>query len=208
MLADAQTRLILDPMMIELVLAAVLIQDAPDIVLPGAEASEPQSRAYLSPDERLDERLASLLVAETEAQSDLIADEVRSLWRQAAGPTADLLLQRAAAALDAGDSATAERAYTHLRLLEPSYVEGWVVSAELAASQGDWSFALEALDTAVTLEPRRFDAWALLGQALERAGANEAALEAYDEALALHPLHAAAGQGQARLRRELAGRAL
>lgn len=195
-------------MIIALALAALLVQDAPDIVLPGAEMSEPESRAYLSLEERLDERLAALLVAESEAESDLIADEVRSLWRQAAGPTADLLLQRAAAALGAGDRATADRAYTHLRLLEPDYAEGWVASAELAVAQGDWSFALEALDTAVTLEPRRFDAWALLGQALERAGANEAALEAYDEALALHPLHPAAGRGQARLRRELAGRAL
>ena len=195
-------------MVIALIFSAVLIQEAPNIVLPGVQAPEPQSRAFLSPDERLDERLAALLVAESEAESDLIADEVRSLWRQAAGPTADLLLRRAATALEAGDRATAERAYTHLRLLEPDYAEGWVASAELAASEGDWSFALEALDTAVTLEPRRFDAWALLGQALERAGANEAALEAYDEALALHPLHAAAGQGQARLRRELAGRAL
>jgi tetratricopeptide (TPR) repeat protein len=195
-------------MIIALALAALLIQDAPDIVLPGAAVSEPESRVHLSLEERLDERLAALLVAETEADSDLIADEIRSLWRQAAGPTADLLLQRAATALTAGDRATADRAYTHLRLLEPDYAEGWVASAELAARQGDWSFALEALDTAVTLEPRRFDAWALLGQALERAGANEAALEAYDEALALHPLHPAAGRGQARLRRELAGRAL
>ncbi len=194
--------------MIELIFAALLVQETPDIVLPGAQPAEPQSRAFLSPEERLDERLAALLAAETEAESDLIADEVRSLWRQAAGPTADLLLQRAAAALAAGDRATAQRAYTHLRILEPDYAEGWVASAELAAADGDWSFALEALDTAVTLEPRRFDAWALLGQALERAGANEAALEAYDEALALHPLHATAGRGQARLRRELAGRAL
>lgn len=195
-------------MLIALILAASLAQEAPGIIVPGAERVEPESRAYLSPDERLNERLEALLNAETDAQSDIIADEVRSLWRQAAGPTADLLLQRAQSALEARDLATAERAYTHLRLLEPEFAEGWVASAELAASQGDWSFALEALDTAVTLDARRFDAWALLGQALERADAREAALVAYGEALALYPLHPAALQGQARLRRELDGRAL
>ncbi len=187
---------------------ALLVQDAPVITLPGAEPAEPQSRAYLNLEERLDERLAALAAAGDPANADLIADEVRSLWRQAAGPTADLLLQRAAQAREIGDAATADRAYAHLRILEPDYAEGWMASAELAIEDGDWTFALEALDTVVTLDARRFDAWALLGQALERAGAIEAALDAYEEALALHPHHAAAGRGQARLEQELAGRAL
>ena len=202
-------------MLIALILSTALAQqaaeDAPGIVLPGAQTNgtpELQSRPYQSLNERLDERFAALLQAESEEASDLIADEVRSLWRQSAGPTADLLLQRAATALEANDPATANRAFTHLRLLEPDFAEGWVASAELAVAQGDWSFALEALDTAVTLEPRRFDAWAMLGAALERAGSDQAALEAYEEALALHPLHPVARRGQARLRRSLDGRAL
>ncbi len=194
-------------MLIALTLA-LLAQDTPTITLPGGETAEPESREYLNLEERLDERLAALAAAETPASADLIADEVRSLWRQAAGPTADLLLQRAATAREIGDDATAERAYAHLRILEPDYAEGWMASAELAIEEGDWTFALEALDTVVTLDERRFDAWALLGQALERAGANQAALDAYEEALALHPHHAAAGRGQTRLERELAGRAL
>jgi len=195
-------------MIIALALAALLVQDQPAITLPGVDAAEPESRAYLTPEERLAERLAALGAAETPASADLIADEIRSLWRQAAGPTADLLLQRAAQAREIGDDATAERAYAHLRILEPDYAEGWMASAEFAIEEGDWSFALEALDTVVTLDARRFDAWALLGAALERAGANDAALDAYQEALALHPHHPAAGRGQARLERELAGRAL
>lgn len=118
------------------------------------------------------------------------------------------MLQRAEAAIEARDPATAERAYSHLRLLEPEFAEGWIASAELAASQGDWSFALEALNTAVTLDERRFDAWAMLGRALERAEANQAALEAYEEALALYPRHPEARSGRARLERALAGRSL
>lgn len=194
-------------MLIAFTLAA-LLEGTPAITLPCAEVSEPQSRAYLNLEERLDERLAALAAAETPASADLIADEIRSLWRQAAGPTADLLLQRATTAREAGDDATAERAYAHLRILEPDYAEGWMASAELAIEDGDWTFALEALDTVVTLDARRFDAWALLGQALERADANQAALDAYEEALALHPHHAAAGRGKTRLERDLAGRAL
>jgi predicted TPR repeat methyltransferase len=187
---------------------ALALQESPTITLPGPGQAEPEAREYLNLEERLDERLAALAAAPSPASADLIADEVRSLWRQAAGPTADLLLQRAATARETGDDATAERAYAHLRILEPDYAEGWMASAEHAIEEGDWTFALEALDTVVTLDARRFDAWALLGQALERADANEAALDAYEEALALHPHHAAAARGKARLERDLAGRAL
>jgi predicted TPR repeat methyltransferase len=194
-------------MIIALALAVLLVQEPPVITVPGLPV-EPESRAYLNPDERLAERMAALQASETPAEADLIADEIRSLWRQQAGPTADLLLQRAAQAREIGDDATVERALAHLRILEPDYAEGWMVSAESAIQEGDWGFALEALDMVVTLDARRFDAWALLGAALERAGANEAALDAYEEALALHPHHPAAGRGQARLERELAGRSL
>lgn len=172
------------------------------------QQGEPETREYQAPQERLDGRLSALRSAETDERASIIADEVRSLWRQRAGATADLLLQRAEAAIEAGDLATAERAYSHLRLLEPEFAEGWIASAELAASQGDWTFALEALNTAVTLDERRFDAWAMLGRALERADADQAALEAYEEALALYPRHPEARSGRARLERSLAGRSL
>jgi len=191
------------------VLLALCLAAAPPTVLdlPRDEAAAP-SREYQSPGERLENRLDALRSAETDERAAIIADEVRSLWRQRAGATADLLLQRAETAIEARDPATAERAYSHLRLLEPDFAEGWIASAELAASQGDWSFALEALNTAVTLDERRFDAWALLGRALERAEANQAALEAYEEALALYPRHPEARSGRARLERALAGRSL
>lgn len=159
-------------------------------------------------DERLEARLASLREAATPAEADVIADEVLSLWRQQAGPAADLLLSRAADADERGDDATAQRALDHLRRLEPDFAEGWVASARLAAEAGDWSFALEALSEAVEREPRRFDAWVMLAQALERADARAAALEAYEEALAIHPHHHTAGPARARLTRDLAGRAL
>ncbi|WP_439635743.1 hypothetical protein [Oceanicaulis sp.] len=165
-------------------------------------------RSHQSLDERLSERLEALAQAENEETAAELASEVRSLWRQQAGPTADLLLQRGAEAREIGDQSTAWRSYDHLRTLEPDYAEGWVVSAELAIEETDWDFALEALNQAVTLDARRYDAWALLGRALEQAQAREAAMEAYREALALYPLHPAAGPALARLERELAGRAL
>lgn len=192
-------------MMLLSLLAAV--QATPLLDLAPAPDPDPP-RAYQSASERLEEKLDELLTAPGEEAAAEIASQVRSLWRQQAGPTADLLLQRGAEAREAGDQTTSWRSYDHLRTLEPDYAEGWVVSAELAIEETDWDFALEALNQAVTLDARRYDAWALLGRALEQAQAREAAMEAYREALALYPLHPAAGPALARLERELAGRAL
>ncbi len=173
-----------------------------------APQQDEQARVHQSISERLDEKLQALASATDEEHAASLADEVRSLWRQQAGATADLLLQRGAEARERGDEATAWRAYDHLRALEPDYAEGWIVSAELAVQASDWEFALQALNQAVTLDERRYDAWALLGRALEQAQAREAAMEAYREAVLLYPLHPAAGPALARLERELAGRAL
>jgi len=184
-----------------------VLQTTPDASVSLLEPEQPAA-VYLTLEERLLERVTALAASSSEAEADAIADEVRSLWRQQAGPTADLLLQRAETALSRRDVRTAWRAYDSLRALEPAFAEGWMVSAELAAAQEDWDFALEALNQTVTLDPLRFDAWALLGQALERANAREAAQDAYREAVALHPYHPQAGPALSRLDRELAGRAL
>ena len=192
-------------MMVLSLLAA--LQATPQLDLAPAQA-QAEPRAYQSIDSHLADRLVALASETDETRAATLADEVRSLWRQQAGATADLLLQRGAEARERGDINTAWRAYDHLRALEPDYAEGWVVSAELAATETDWTFALEALNQAVTLDERRYDAWALLGQALEQAQAREAAMEAYREAVLLYPLHPFAGPALARLERELAGRAL
>jgi len=194
-------------MLVFSLLAALQATPADTVDLTGSEPQEVQIGAPTLED-RLLERVTALAAAPDEATAETIAAEVRSLWRQQAGPTADLLLQRGADARTRGDLTTAWQAYDHLRGLEPDYAEGWIVSAQLAASEEDWRFALEALNEAVTLDALRFDAWALLGQALEQAQAREAAQEAYREAVALYPYHPQAGPALARLDRELAGRAL
>lgn len=194
-------------MLVFSLLIALQATPADTVDLTGSEPQEVQTGAPAL-DDRLLERVTALAAAPDETTAETIAAEVRSLWRQQAGPTADLLLQRGAEARARGDLTTAWQAYDHLRGLEPDYAEGWIVSAQLAASEEDWRFALEALNQAVTLDALRFDAWALLGQALEQAQAREAAQEAYREAVALYPYHPQAGPALARLDRELAGRAL
>ncbi|MGP1275694.1 MAG: tetratricopeptide repeat protein [Caulobacterales bacterium] len=178
----------------------------PGVTLTPETADEP--RESLTLEERLDERLAALAEASSEIEGETIADEVRSIWRQSAGATASLLLERAERALAERDMETAKSAYAYLRLLEPDFAEGWLVSAQLAIGEGDWDFALDALTRAVNLEPRRFDAYALLGRTLEQASEPAAALAAYEEALRVHPWHPQARQARARLENQMSGRAL
>lgn len=167
-----------------------------------------ERRAPVTLEERLDERLAALASASSQLEGETIADEVRSIWRQSGGATASLLLDRAERAIAERDRDTAERAYAHLRILEPDFAEGWVAAAQLAMAGGDWDFALDALTQAVNLEPRRFDAYALLGRTLERASEPAAALAAYEEALRVHPWHPQALEARGRLENQMAGRAL
>ncbi len=195
--------------MIALLAALALVSSTVPPGIAVVPQNDEDSRARpVSIEERLEQRLADLVSAATEEQGEAIADEVRSLWRQSGGATAQLLLDRAERALAENDRETAERQLAHLRRLEPDFAEGWFASAELAIAQGRWDFALDALTETVTLEPRRFDAYALLGRALERASEPRAALAAYEESLRVHPWHPQARQARARLENELAGRAL
>ncbi|MEO1039134.1 MAG: hypothetical protein AAFX09_06270 [Pseudomonadota bacterium] len=198
---------------------ALSLQDAPapdtPPVIDAAPADEaapdaaPQTRSSRdSLPRRLDERLGALGATQSSDEAEPIAAQIRSLWRQLGGPTAALLLDRGAESAARGELGDASRQYFHLRNLEPELSEAWMVSAEIAIAQDDWEFALEALERAVAIEPRRFDAYVMLARALERADAAQGALAAYEAALAIHPHEETALNGQARLERALAGRAL
>lgn len=195
-----------------ILLLALAAQDVPPLPAPEPVGEsidlieEPRERER--PEARLARRLEDLRQAEDEEAAALLASEIRSLWRQQGGATADLLLERGAEAEERGDLETAARQYTHLRRLEPDFAEAWLASARVAAARGDWPFALESVERAIAIEPKRFDAYAILGRALEEAEAYEAAMAAYEEALSLYPLMPAARAGRARLERELSGRAL
>lgn len=190
-----------------MLVAALLALQAPPIetTLPAVQDRPAETRTV---EARLEDRLTALAAVEDPAQGQAIADEVISLWRQLAGPTAQLLLARGEEALAAGEASLAERQYAHLRRLEPEFSEAWVVSAEAAMQRSEWSFALEALDRAIALEPRRFDAYVLLGRTLEQADSPAGALEAYEAALAIHPHHEGAREATQRLEARLSGRAL
>jgi len=185
--------------------ALLMMQDAAPDAPAVLEARPVETRTV---EARLEERLAALAAADIPIQGQAIADEVISLWRQLAGPTAQLLLARGGEALAAGDADLAERQYAHLRRLEPDFSEAWVVSAEAAMRRSDWEFALEALERAIAIEPRRFDAYLLLGRTLEQADSPAGALEAYQAALGIHPHHDGAQQAVSRLEARLSGRAL
>ena len=101
-----------------LILCAALSVTPPSVDLTRPHGnSHDRSVPGQSLNERLESRLADLQMATSEEDAELIAADVRSIWRQQAGPTADLLLSRALTALEIGDTLTAERSYFHLQTL-------------------------------------------------------------------------------------------
>jgi len=166
-----------------------------------------QTAPLQTPAERLDERLAALSTASAEEATPLV-DEITALWADSGSDTISLLMDRGEAAALGGDLELAARMFDHVTEIEPDWSEGWLRSAQVAASREDWAYALEALNEALTVEPRRFDAYLLLGRTLERAERPESALEAYDEALAIYPQFELARRAASRIRAQMAGRPL
>lgn len=145
---------------------------------------------FFTPEQR-EEQLSALfdrLAAEENSDNaELIAEEIWAIWLQSGSASVDLLLRRAVAAQNRGDSATARRFYEHVLRLQPDYAEGWARSGRLALAEGRYGDAIADTTQALILEPRHFYAMWTLGNIYERTGNQEAAFAIYSDALEIYP---------------------
>jgi tetratricopeptide (TPR) repeat protein len=116
-----------------------------------------------------------------------IEDEIMALFNQSGSASVDLLMVHAAAASQAGDTATAKNIVITITEIAPGYAEGWRQRASLAQSEKNDADALAYLQKAVTMNPREYEACVELGQILESYGDKKQALQYYRRALALDP---------------------
>ncbi len=140
----------------------------------------------LAPD--TDRLLESLAGAASDDEAQFLEDELLLLWRGEAGPTAELLLDRAELALDARRFDVARDLIDGVLDLYPDYAHGWAQSALVAYARDDYARALTDVDRALSLEPSHFEAHFALGLVLEALERWEGAFEAYSRALEIHPL--------------------
>jgi tetratricopeptide (TPR) repeat protein len=125
------------------------------------------------------------------APDDEIAKQVESriwaIWLASGSETADLLMNRVKAAIEAKDTALAIQLLDSIIEIKPDYIEAWNRRATLFFSMKDYGRAMTDIRQVLNREPRHFGALAGLGMILEELGDDKQALEAFRKALAVNP---------------------
>lgn len=140
--------------------------------------------------------LASAPSAEAAAP---IEQRIWQRWRRSDSATVRVLMERAAAAENAGNDELALDFLAEASDLAPHFAEPWNRRAILAYDSEDYAGAILAIEQVLEREPRHFGALTGLGHIYESLGRNESALEAYQAALEIHPHFEEARRGVARL---------
>jgi tetratricopeptide (TPR) repeat protein len=163
-------------------------------------------RAPVRADPALDNLFAQLEQAPDAQAATGLEQEIWQHWADSGSPTVNILLERAAAAENAGDAELAGRFLDQASALAPDYAEPWNRRANLAYRAEDYRGAIAAIQETLKREPRHFGAMAGLGLIYEELGQPRAALEAFRAALAIHPHYETALQGVRRLEPRVDGR--
>jgi len=129
--------------------------------------------------------------------------QITALWLKSGSDTVDVLMARAASAVEAQDLATAKKLLDSVVEMKPDYAEVWFRRAELFAAMDSQDEAAADLARALELEPRHFKALALAGRIADGAGDKRAALDAYRRAVALNPMMEAIARRAGQLTIEL-----
>lgn len=164
---------------------ALAVWLAPQPLLAQEEADE-ESAVASAPANDIDSLLAEL--ADPDLRTwEATESRIIALWSQSGSATADLLLERGMAMIEAEEYATAVEHLTALTDHAPDFAEGWHARATAFYLQDEYGLALADLERALRLNPRHFGAFTGLGIVLEELGDYELALKALELAVELNP---------------------
>ena len=135
----------------------------------------------------IDSLFSALSKVESDEEAKPIEDKIMAAFLRSGSATVDLLMTRAAAALQAGDTGLAKKLVAAVTNVAPDYAEGWHQRGVMQADAGDDQGAMFCLQKAVTLNPRNFEALTELAGKVEEYGDKTAALRLYRKAMALDP---------------------
>jgi tetratricopeptide (TPR) repeat protein len=151
---------------------------------------------------------AALAKAGSAEEAQPIEARLDALFKVSGSPSVDLLMTRAAAALQATDNATARKLIDAVTDVAPGYAEGWRQRAQLQAAANDDAGAMISLQKTVELNPRQFTAMVDLAGMLEEYGDKPGALKLYRRALALDPQMAGAARHVKALAKDVEGQGI
>jgi len=179
--------------------------DAPESSPPDAAAT-PQADA--GRDAGRDALLGRLAAAADPDEADGIVARIDRLNQRSGSDTGDLLLNRAAAAIDGENVEVAQQLLQALTALQPQWAEAWAARANADYLAGDPKATFVDLARALADDPKHLKAMADLGAVLENAGRRDDALRVYRRALEIAPQWRPAREAAERLRAAIAGQDL
>ena len=165
------------------------------------DSAAPTLAARAADRARLDALFAELRQPGDEGDWRRAEAGIQRIWSRSGSAAMDLLLARAEAALDAGDTDAAIGHLTALTDRAPDFAAGWYLRAVALHAAGETGPALADLAQALRLEPRHYPALTQLGAILEELGQDRAALAACRASLAINPHQQDAADACARLER-------
>lgn len=196
------------------IVAAILL--AVGISLPAPNAAQAEqtgtATAALSTEDAttgslVDDLLAQLKTAD-EHNAPLIEAQITAEWSKSGSPAMDLLLQRGADAIEAGNPTRAVEHFTAAIDYAPDFAEAYNGRATAYYLTDDIGPALADLQTALTLNPQHFGAMKGFAIMLEELSRPEDALTVYRQVLAIHPQDADVAGAVDRLVKSLEGQTL
>jgi tetratricopeptide (TPR) repeat protein len=116
-----------------------------------------------------------------------VENRIWAIWLASGSDTADLLMSRVKAAIEAKDTKLAIQLLGSIIDIRPDYIEAWNRRATLFFALKDYGRAMADIQEVLNREPRHFGALAGLGMILEEVGEDKQALDAYRKALAVNP---------------------
>ncbi|ADZ69291.1 tetratricopeptide repeat protein [Polymorphum gilvum] len=165
---------------------------------PGEEEASPDDLGTL-PDESvegveappedtpLDVLFRNLAAAPDDETARRIARKIQILWLQSGSDTVDLLMERAASALKAGNHPLALDLLDTVVSLRPDYTEGWNRRATAHYLLQDYGRSLVDIERVLALEPRHWGALSGLGIIQRQLDERAAALQSFRRALEINP---------------------
>ena len=186
------------------VFAGMLAMSLAVITVPAtmARAADSSTVAVPKPID-LDGLFAKLKQAQDVEVAQRIQRAIEQRWARSGSDTADLLMQRADAAISAGDRPLAIEILDRIIVLDPDWAEAWNRRATVFFLEEDFARSAADIQHVLLLEPRQFGALMGLAGILERIGNERKALEAYQRVLDIYPLLPGAQKSADHLKSEL-----
>ena len=137
--------------------------------------------------ELLDTLFARLAKASDPDEASGVASLIERMWMRSGSDTADLLMDRAIAAMGGDHQDVARTLLDRIVALEPDWAEAWNKRATLRFLENDDAGSMEDIGHVLTLEPRHFGALSGMAFILKRNGMGKGALAALRKALEVYP---------------------